>query len=191
MKHKNLILIVCATLACCIGMVQWSEAAEVKPETPIVVTTCGKSPGALMIKLVCKRVKIECTQKDDLTADDIKGGNYKTVIITMGTSGKGMGAAGTDIDAEVARIEAIIAEARNQGMTVIGAHIEGMSRRVDESDQRSIDAVAPVSDILIVKEESNSDGLFTKIAEKENIPLYSAKETLDLTETFKELFGTN
>lgn len=190
MKRRYILCIICFAMLCSFTYSDFSLAAEVKPEAPVVVTTCGKSPGALMVKLICKRANLECTQNDDLIAGDLKDGAFKSVIITMGTSGKGMGAAGTNIQAEVARIEAIIAEARSQKMTVIGAHIEGKSRRVDDSDQQSIDAVGPVSDILIVKEESNWDGLFTKMAEEKNIPLYSAKETLDLVEVFKTLFGT-
>lgn len=190
MKRCYLLDIICVAMLFSFTFSDFSMAAEVKPEQPVVVTTCGKSPGALMVKLICKRANVECTQNDDLTAGDLEDGAYKTVIITMGTSGKGMGAAGTDIQAEIARIEAIIAEAREQGMTVIGAHIEGKARRVDEADQKSIDAVAPVADILIVKEESNWDGLFTKIAEEHETPFFSAKETLDLVDVFKELFGT-
>ena len=190
MKGKSSIVMVLVLMLGCMGMVQWTEAADIKPEAPAIVTTCGQSPGALMVKLLFKRAKIECEQNDALTADDLKDGKYKTLIITTGTSLKGMGAAGTDIDAEVKRIQAVIAEAKNQGMTLIGAHVEGMSRRVDHTDEISINTVIPVSDIIVVKEESDSDGFFSKVAKENNVPLYSAKETLDLIETFKEMFTT-
>ncbi len=191
MKRKSLFLIALAVFVCLMGIALSSYAAgeaEVTPKAPVVVTTCGQSPGALMIRLIFKKVNIECEQNDALKADDLKDGKYKTVVITTGTSLKGMGAAGTDIDVEVKRIQAVIEEAKKQGMTVIGAHVEGMSRRVDYTDEMSIETVIPVSDIIVVKEESDSDGFFTKVAQEKNIPIYKAKETLDLIGTFKQLF---
>lgn len=165
-----------------------TEPPHLPLKAPVVVTTCGQSPGALMVRIAATKAGIECTQNDTLKAEDLKGKPYKTLIVTMGTSLKGMGAAGTDIQAEVKRIKTLIEEAKKQGMPVIGAHIEGMSRRVDETDAQSIETVAPVSDIIIVKADGNQDGLFTRIANERNIPLYSIEKTLDLVQTFKEFF---
>jgi len=110
-------------------------------------------------------------------------------IITTGTSMKGMGAAGVDIDYEVARIEAVIEEAKKQGILIIGAHIEGMARRVDATDAASIATVIPESKLLLIREDSNEDGYFTKAAEEQGIPIITFKETLDLTDIFKQLFN--
>lgn len=183
------IVVIMLAIVSVIGLSQMSFAAgEVKPEAPVILTTCGQSPGALMIRVVCKQAKVACEQKDNLTADDLKAKPYKTVIITTGTSLKGMGAAGVDINAEVARIQGVIAEARAQKMTVIGAHIEGMARRVDKTDEISIQSVIPVSDMLLVKEDSDSDGYFSKVATEKNIPIYIVKNIRDLVDIFKELF---
>jgi len=165
-----------------------------KVETPLVVTTCGQSPGALMVWVLCKQINLPCDRVDLLKADDLKakaeaGNPYKTIIITTGTSMKGMGAAGVDIDYEVARIKSIIEEAKKEGILIIGAHIEGMARRVDETDAASIATVIPESKLLLVREDSNEDGLFTKEAEKLNIPIIIFKETLDLGKVLKELFN--
>ena len=163
-------------------------------ETPLVVTTCGQSPGALMVWVLSKQIKLPCDRDDLLTAEDLKakaeeGNPYKTLIITTGTSMKGMGAAGVDIDYEVARIEAIIAEAKKEGILIIGAHIEGMSRRVDATDAASIATVIPESKLLLIREDSNEDGYFTKAAEEQGIPIITFKETLDLVDIFKQLFN--
>ncbi len=170
------------------------QPALPKVETPLVVTTCGQSPGALMVWVLCKQINLPCDRVDLLKADDLKakaeaGNPYKTIIITTGTSMKGMGAAGVDIDYEVARIKSIIEEAKSEGILIIGAHIEGMARRVDETDAASIATVIPESQLLLVREDSNEDGLFTKEAEKLNIPLIVFKETLDLGKVLKELFN--
>ena len=64
-----------------------SLASETKnPQAPIIATTCGQSPGALMVKLIAKRAKLECSQENELKPSDLKNGMYKTLIITMGTS---------------------------------------------------------------------------------------------------------
>jgi len=164
-------------------------------ELPLVVTTCGQSPGALMIRMVCGSIGLQCEEADLLTAKDLKskaeeGQAYKTLIITTGTSLKGMGAAGIDIDYEVSRIKAVIQEAKKEGILIIGAHIEGMKRRVDETDYASIGTVIPESNLIIVRADGNEDGYFTKLAKEHNIPLITVKETLHLANVFKKLFQT-
>ncbi len=164
------------------------QSQEVTAEGPIITTTCGQSPGALMVTQICKQVDLECEQQDLLEGEYLKENDFKTVIITMGTSGKGMGAAGTDMKAEVERINGIIEVANEKGMTIIGAHIEGEARRVDDNDAKSIEVVAPYSDIIIVREDSNKDGYFTDLGEEKDIPVYVIEKTLELTEPLKEIF---
>ena len=163
-------------------------------EQPVLTTTCGQSPGALMARQLAMREGLQIVQDDLATADLLRekyeaGEGFKTLIITMGTSGKGLGAAGIDMDFEEKRIMALIAEAKRQGMVIIGVHIEGEERRVDAADERSIEIVAPESDILIVRTDSNKDNFFTKLAEEKNIPLYVVEKSLQMAEPLRELFG--
>ena len=192
----NLVLVL--TLILFLGLSMISFATEQpsipKVETPLVVTICGQSPGALMIWVLSKQIKLLCDREDLLTAEDLKakvdeGNPYKTLIITTGTSMKGMGAAGVNIDYEVARIKAVIEEAKKEGILIIGAHIEGMARRVDATDAASIATVIPESKLLLIREDSNEDGYFTKAAEEQGIPIITFKETLDLSDIFKQLFN--
>jgi len=191
-------LVLVLTLGLFLGLSLISFATEQpsipKVEMPLVVTTCGQSPGALMVWVLCKQIKLPCDRDDLLTAEHLKakadeGNPYKTLIITTGTSMKGMGAAGVDIDYETARIEAIIEEAKKEGILIIGAHIEGMARRVDATDAASIATVIPESKLLLIREDSNEDGYFTKAAEEQGIPIITFKETLDLADIFKQLFN--
>ncbi len=191
-------LVLVLTISLFLGLSLTSFAAEQpsipKVELPLVVTTCGQSPGALMVWVLCKQIKLPCDRADLLKAEDLKakaeeGNPYKTLIITTGTSMKGMGAAGVDIDYEVARIEAVIEEAKKQGILIIGAHIEGMARRVDATDAASIATVIPESKLLLIREDSNEDDYFTKAAEEQGVPIITFKETLDLTDIFKQLFN--
>ena len=184
------------TMACSLGYAITGLAAD-KPlptaQLPVIITTCGQSPGALLVKVLCDKNKILAEQNELLKAEALaakakEGKPYKTLIITMGTSLKGMGAAGIDIDLEIKRMNALINEAKKQKMLIIGAHIEGKSRRADETDTASINAVAPHSSLLIIRNDGNEDGLFSKIAEKQGIPLVGIKETLDLGDVLKRLF---
>jgi hypothetical protein len=147
-----------------------------------------------MVWVLCNQIKLPCERADLLKAEDLKaraeeGNPYRTLIITTGTSMKGMGAAGVDIDFEVARIKSIIEEAKAEGITIVGAHIEGLARRVDATDTASIETVIPESHLLLIREDSNEDGYFTKAAEELGIPIITFKETLDLADIFKELFA--
>ena len=191
-------LVLVLTLSLFLGLSQISYATEQpslpKVEPPLIVTTCGQSPGALMVWLLCKQIKLPCDRADLLKVEDLKskadaGKPYKTLLITTGTSMKGMGAAGVDINLEVARIKEVIDEAKKEGILIIGAHIEGMARRIDATDAASIALVIPESNLLLIREDSNEDGYFTKAAEELDIPIITFKETLDITDVFKKLFS--
>ncbi len=180
----------------------FAESPIPTTDLPVVITSCGQSPGATMIKVIFMKLKLAPGSFEEnglITADELKakkdaGNPVKTLIITMGASLKGMGAAGISIEDELARTADLIKEARSQGITIVGAHIEGMKRRAqgasagDNTDEQSIDAVAPNSDLLIIKTEGNSDGRFTTISEGKGIPMVEAEKTLDLVPEFEKLF---
>jgi hypothetical protein len=176
-----------------------------KLESPVLITSCGQSPGAMMLKVVMMRVWPgvkpapfaikELASLEDLKAKKESGDPYKTLIIVMGASLKGMGAAGISIENELARTDKLIAEAKSQGMSVIGAHIEGMKRRSqgasagDTTDEQSIDAVAPLSDLLVIHKDGNADNRFSTISKENDIPLIEVDKTINLVGEFKKLFN--
>lgn len=155
-------------------------AAEVgdKLQGPFIVTSCGQSPGAVMINMVAKQAGLTSVNDNGLTADAFAADGAKTLIITTGTSGKGMGAAGTDVDAEIARCVELIKVAREAGLTICCAHVEGLARRTDSADQASIDAIIELADVVLVIEESDDDGFFTDYTNEHNIPLLKVKDAL-------------
>jgi len=176
-----------------------AQTQPVKAEPPILLTSCGQSPGPVMLKVFLQRLKLEYELNPLASAADLKGktqaGNaFKTVIIVMGASLKGMGAAGISIEDELKRAAALITEARSLKIKVIGAHVEGMKRRSqgaaagDTTDEQSIDAVAPNSDILLVNKEGNSDGRFSTIAAAKKIPLIEVEKNMDLLVELEKLF---
>ena len=162
-----------------VAVLLMATAAFAAVEAPLVVTTCGQSPGAVMAKMSCMQAKLSPVESDNqLTAEGIKGKGYKTLMVTTGTSLKGMGAAGTDVDKEIDRVKTLIEAAKAEGMMVIGAHIEGMARRTDASDEASIKAVMPLVDLILIVADSDKDGFFTAYANELNKPLLVAKDAL-------------
>ena len=157
-------------------------------ELPLLITTAGQSPGALTVSVLCKRNKIDSNYEKLVKAEDLTSKSYKTLVISMGTSLKGMGAAGTNIIDELDRIEKLIEEARKQNMLIIGVHIEGEARRTGHCE-KSIDLVAPRVDFLIVRSDGNKDGRFDLIAKEKNIPMIIIEEIIELNDLLKGMFG--
>jgi hypothetical protein len=58
----------------------------------------------------------------------------------------------------------------------------------DNTDELSIDAVAPKSDLLLVLKEGNEDGRFTVIAKQKKIPMIEVEKNLDLIPEIEKLF---
>ncbi|OGD15696.1 MAG: hypothetical protein A2V76_01225 [Candidatus Aminicenantes bacterium RBG_16_63_14] len=177
-----------------------SQDLEAKAELPVLVTSCGQSIGPTTIKVVLQRLKLAfdidpLATPETLQAKAKAGTPYRSLIITMGASLKGMGAAGIEIEDELARAADLMAEARKLGVKIIGAHIEGMKRRSqgaaagDTTDEQTIDAVAPNSAILLVLKEGNADGRFTVISQARKIPLVEFEKTMDLIPALEKLFA--
>ncbi len=198
MKKLAALTILCLLfLLPAVGILNGQEAAA---RPPVLLTSCGQSPGPAIIKVVLQRLGLPFELEPLATAASLQkkkesGQPFGSVIIVMGASLKGMGAAGISIDDEIKRINQLILEAKKQGLTVIGAHVEGMKRRAqgasagDTTDEQSIDAVAPQSGLLLINKEGNSDGRFTAIARSKNIPLVEVEKNLDLVEELRKIYG--
>lgn len=171
-----------------------------KAETPALITSCGQSPGPTTVKVVMQKLKLAydidpLATPATLQAKAKAGTPYKSLVIVMGASLKGMGAAGIAIEDELKRAADLIAEARKEGITIIGAHVEGMKRRSqgaaagDTTDEQSIDAVAPNANVLLVYKEGNADGRFTTIAGGRKIPLIEFEKMMDLVPALEKLYS--
>ena len=166
-----------------------------KAQGPIFLTSCGQSPGAVRVGVFLRRLAVDYDLKDTGTVKDLAAKPYKTLIIVTGSSLKGMGGAGVSIEDELSRAGALIAEAKKRGITVIGAHVEGMERRAknaapgDNSDEMSIDAVCPKANFLIVRKDGDEDGRFTTLGKKTNVPVVFFEKSLELNDVLKNIFG--
>lgn len=155
-----------------------------KLPAPFAITSCGQSPGATMLNVVAGQAGL--TSVND-NAMDVSGlpADTKTLIITTGTSGKGMGAAGTDVNMELDRCLALAEAAKKAGMLVCCAHVEGMSRRTDANDQASIDGILAIADVVLVIEDSDSDGFFTNYCNTNNLPLLKVPVALNAADVME------
>lgn len=198
--HSRIFLFVAAFMLLPLLLLQVSgfaqqKAAGPKASAPVLLTSCGQSPGPTSVEIFLKMLKVDYVSKLDATAADLGKSPFKSVIIVTGASLKGMGAAGVSIEDEIARIKAVIAAAKKLNIKIIGAHVEGMKRRAqgaspgDNSDELTIDAVCPFSSLLVVKKEGDEDGRFTTISKDKGIPLITYEKNMDLQNVLKDLFG--
>jgi hypothetical protein len=193
MKKNASLLLIAALAGLWIVSSAAGQGAAPKASPPVLVTSCGQSQAPAMLNVILKRVGVAYEVLPLATPQDLKDKGCKTLIITMGASLKGMGAAGISIDDELKRIADVIDAAKKAKITIIGAHIEGMKRRAqgadagDTTDEQSIDAVAPKSDILLVIKEGNGDGRFTNISQGKKIPLVEAEKNMDLVKELEKL----
>lgn len=155
-------------------------------EKPILLTSVGQSADVQMVKILLKRAKIESTFDKVVTEDGLK--DSKTLILAIGGSSKGLGAAGIKVEDEVARAEKLIDAAKAKGIKIIGLHIGGEARRGNLSD-KFVNVAANKCDKLIVVDSGNKDGLFDTIAAENNIELILIPKITAAVKPLEESFN--
>ena len=170
-----------------------SGAAPVKGQLPLLITNAGQGPGAKMARLLVQRsgAVTDFDYNAEPKPADLQKRPYKTVMVVLGSTAKGLGASGITIDQEVERLAVMIAEARKLKLQVVGVLLEGKARRGKPggADERCIDAVAPFAQYLIVKKDGNADGRFDTIANKSGAPLTIIDDAMDLGEVVKRMYA--
>jgi hypothetical protein len=156
-------------------------------DKPAFLTSAGQSADVEMVKLLLDRAKITYKFDAQAAAGSLSAAKAKTLVIAIGGSSKGLGAAGISSDAEIARVKALVAEARKLGMKIIGLHVGGEARRGELSDAFIIDFV-PLCDYVIVVAEGNKDGLLTKLCAQAKIPLDSVDKISKVVDPLGKAF---
>ncbi len=168
-------------------------------EQPVLITSIGQSAGAAQAKVLALRAGLDFVYEQRASVDQLEG--MKTLIIVLGASSKGLGAAGVNMDEELLWGDELVSAAKDLGIRIVAMHIEGSSRRGPSSDLVH-NQFAPLADDLIVKgaplgevwtedeaANGNEDGLFTLIAEEYGIPIQYIGKTLDAVDVLKEIFA--
>ena len=173
-------------LVALVGCAPAAYAQKISVELPVLITSAGQSLDAFTVKTLLTRAGVANDYKPLAKIADL--GQAKTLIIAFGASVKGFGAAGITADSEMARTRDLLAAAQERKIRVIGVHIGGSERRTGLSKQ-FVDLVAPASAWLVVWEDGNSDGFFTKLAAEKNIPLAIVKQPMESGKVLAGAFG--
>ena len=162
------------------------EITEAIAEGPIILTSVGQSADVNVVQTLLKKCEIDSDLNATVTADDL--GSYKTLVLAIGGSSKGLGAAGVDENQELDRVKSVIAKAEEQGMTIIALHIGGSARRGTLSDKFIPDALA-AADAAIIVSEGDSDGFMKGIVTENGVATAFIDNQVGAVERLKTIFG--
>ena len=163
--------------------------ATMTAELPVLIVDVGQGNNAKLLQAVMRRTGApegSYTLKELATEADLEG--VKTLVIGVGASTKGLGAAGLDVETESARAAALIEAAKKGGVKVVGIHIGGVARRGELSDTFNA-LVLKHSDLFVYSTDGNEDGFFTRLAEAEEVPLISVEKKTEVADVLQKLFA--
>jgi hypothetical protein len=169
------------------GLAFAQGAASFKAKQPILITSFGQSQDAKFIDLLAKRLKLDSSYDIMVSPQAVDWAKYKTLIYVIGGSGKGLGNAGVNLSDEVKRCKDLIADAKKHDCALIAMHIGGADRR--KSNSAPFLDFAKDAGIMIVKEDGNQDGYFTKLSKDSGVQLRSVKTTIEIQDVLKGIFG--
>lgn len=193
MKKWLFLLTVLFSISAAAAFAAPSGADAPKGEEPLLITNAGQGPGGKMGRLLLTKADVvkEMTYNAEPKPEDLEKGGYKTMVVVIGSSAKGLGASGITIDQEIDRLNAMMAKAKELKIQVIAAHIEGKARRgkPGSADERSIDAILPGASHIVVSKEGDADGKFTDFAKEHNIPITYLESAMDFTAFTKAMYA--
>ncbi|MBS3765579.1 hypothetical protein KGY71_03555 [Candidatus Bipolaricaulota bacterium] len=171
-----------------IGAAAEEEAEDLTFEQPLLITSIGQSPGAMMAKVLAKRVDLKFVYNPTAKGDNLEDLDVNTIVAVVGASGKGLGAAGLDIEDEISRVKGLLQAAKDLKIPMIIMHIEGVQRRGDMSN-KLIKTFVPQSDYIIVQKSGNDDGLFTELSEENEITMEQVEKAEGAAPVLDEIIG--
>ena len=137
-------------------------------EAPALITTIGQSADGQMVRVLAQRINLNFQYETLANADMVS--NFKTLVLVVGGSSKGLGAAGINPEREEARAKALIEAAKGAGTKILFMHVGGEARRGDLTD-RFVTLTAAAANYLIVVADGNKDGFMTNAAGQTPIDL--------------------
>jgi hypothetical protein len=127
-------------------------------DTPGVLSSVGQGSDIAVVKaLLNTKLKLGLDVKPLAQPADLTG--QKLLVVVVGASTKGLGAAGLDVGKEADRAKALLAAAREKKVGVLVLHTGGESRRGKTTDDL-VRLVVPMADHVIVVAGGNKDKLF-------------------------------
>jgi len=214
---KGFPVLLAAVLVLSLPWILSGQAQIPKAQLPVLTTSAGQSNDVNTVNAVLEEAGIKYDYCDVPTVEMIqagvglagkqsaegfhvesytdmakfpKGTPFKSIVIAIGASLKGMGASGLTTVAEEARVLMTIIFCKKSNIFIIAVHAGGEAARgpAGSDNERMIDAVAPFADYIIVTKDSNKDGRFSKIAEKSKAPLTQVDYALGMVDIVKKVF---
>lgn len=181
MTVRRTVTMVFAVLVCVSG-----ASAQTVFDRPGLLTSVGQSSDIAIVKVVLNtRMKLDLQVKPVAAVADLEG--MKTLVVVVGASTKGLGAAGLDVEKEVTRAKAFLAAAREKGIKILVMHTGGEARRGKTSNDM-IEAVMPNADHVVVVASGNKDKLFDTLAATRSTPVVEVEKVTALAEALKPMF---
>lgn len=133
-------------------------------EKPGLITSVGQSSDIAIVKVrLNTQLKLGLDVKPLAQPADLAG--MKSLVVVVGASAKGLGAAGLDMAKEIERATALLKAAKERGIKVLVLHTGGEGRRGKTSNDL-IDIVVPSADHVVVVASGNKDKAFNRLAPK-------------------------
>jgi hypothetical protein len=152
---------------------------------PLLITSAGQSPDVQLAVILARRAGIEHTLSQMATGQELEGAASLAVVV--GASLKGLGAAGIDTAKEKERVKGLLTEAAGRDIPILFLHLGGDQRRGQLTDEMIVEYLPAAQWALILK-SGNQDGLFTRLARDNNVPLHEVERTADGSEILKAAF---
>ena len=155
-------------------------------EGPVILTSVGQSADVSIVNTLFSKAGVDASMSNTLTDSELDG--YKTLVLAIGGSSKGLGAAGIDENQELDRVNALITKAKADGIKILSLHIGGSARRGVLSDM-FIPSSIENADVAIILGEGDTDNLMRDMLIKGSIPSEYVGTQVDTIEPIKALFG--
>jgi hypothetical protein len=150
---------------------------------PVLVTSIGQSSDIVVVKaLLNTQLKLDLAVKPLAQPADLAG--LRGLIMVVGASAKGLGAAGLDMPKETARTLELIKAAHEQKIPILALHTGGEARR-GKTTNDLIALVVPEADHVVVVASGNKDRIFHTLAEKKGIPVVEVEKLAAAGEAVK------
>lgn len=163
--------------------------------TPFMITNAGQGPGGKMGRLLVSRAGTLTEDEDFFYVDvpyaaDVDARDYSAIVIVIGSTDKGLGATGITIDQEIARVEEVMARAKETETPVIAVMLE-KDKRSDartNANERCIDAVCPGASWMVVINDVNTDGRYDEFKTANGTPLTLLDSSMDFITLVQQAF---
>lgn len=154
-------------------------------EEPLLITSAGQNAEVQIAAVLAKRAGLDYSISKLAAPGELDA--VKTLVFVLGTSLKGLGAAGLDMEKERARVLDLAADAQKKHILILCLHLGGEVRRGQQTDDL-VSEILPLARMLIIVRSGDADGFFSRICQRHNIPLVHVEKAADAQRPLQQAF---